>query len=166
MQEGDQVKDTIEAHQLIQEVIMKEEKKAHPMDSDFLFEELHKCHTENMDDIPDIPLSEMERLDDEMFAMLDEAELEDVMAMEEDEEDIFGLMYEAEIDEKYERMSSESNFTFAQNCRSAEGINLRNCVLLDSESTVHAFCNRNLVETVWTSDESMTLTTNAGEIGT
>ena len=145
---------------------MKEEEIAHPLDSDALFEKLHECHTKNMDDIPDIPLSEMERLDDEMFAMLDETELEDIMAMEEDDEDIFRPMYEVDIDEKYERMSSKSNFTFAQNCRSAEGINLRNCVLLDSESTVHAFCNRNLVERVWTSDDSMTLITNGGEIDT
>ena len=60
-----------------------------------------------------IPLSEMEILDDEMFAMLDETELEDIMAMEEDDEDIFRPMYEVDIDEKYERMSSKSNFTFA-----------------------------------------------------
>ena len=158
--EGDQVKDMTEAHYLIQEVIMKEEKKAHPLDSDTLFEKLHKCHTENMDDIPDIPLSEMERLNEEMFAMLDETELEDIMAMEEYDEDIFRPMYEVDIDEKYERMSSKSNFTFAQNCRSAEDINLRNCVLLNIESTVHAFCNRNLVERVWTLDDSMTLITN------
>ena len=104
----------------------------------------------------------MERLDDEMFAMLDETELEDIMAMDENDKDIFRPMYEVDIDEKYERMSSKSNFIFAQNCRSAEGINLRNCVLLDSESTVHAFCNRNLVERVWTSDDSMTLVTNGG----
>ena len=38
--------------------------------------------------------------------------------------------------------------------------------MLDSESTVHAFCNRNLVERVWTSEESMTLVTNGGEIDT
>ena len=46
-----------------------------------LFEKLHECHTKNMDDIPEIPLSELERLDDEMFAMLDETELEDIMAV-------------------------------------------------------------------------------------
>ena len=104
---------------------MKEEEKEHPLDSGFLFEKLHKCHTENMDDIPDIPLSEMERLDEEMFAMLDEAKLEDVIAMEEENENIFKPMYEVDIDEKYERMSCGSNFTFVQNYRSAKGINLR-----------------------------------------
>ena len=61
-----------------------------------------------MEDIPDIPLSEMERLDDEMFAALDAAELEDVMAMEEESEDIFRPMYEVEIDEKYERCPQNS----------------------------------------------------------
>ena len=145
---------------------MREEEKVHPLNSDSLFEKLHDCHTECMEDIPDIPLSEMERLDDEMFAALEAAELEDVMAMEEESEDIFRPMYEVDIDEKYERMSSESNFTFVQNCRSAEGINLRNCVLLDSESTVHAFCNRNLVERVWAASDSMTLVSNGGEITT
>ena len=145
---------------------MKEEEKANPLHSDVSFEKLHECHTKNMDDIPDIPLSEMERLDDEMFAMLDKAELEDIMAIEEFDEDIFKPINEVDIDEKYERMSSESNFTFAQNCRSAEGINLRNCVLLDSKSTVHAFCNRNLVEKVWKSEDSTTLVSNGGEIDT
>ena len=101
-----------------------------------------------------------------MFAILNEAEREDIMAMEEFDDDIFKPMDEVDIDEKYERMSIESNFTFAQNCRSTECINLRNCILLDSESTVHAFCNRNLVERVWTSDDSMTLVTNGGEIDT
>ena len=36
IQEGDQMNDTTEAHHLIQEVIMKEEEKAPPLDSDFL----------------------------------------------------------------------------------------------------------------------------------
>ena len=39
--EGDQVNDTTESHHLIQKVIMKEEEKAHPLDSDVLFEK--KC---------------------------------------------------------------------------------------------------------------------------
>lgn len=33
-----------------------------------------------------------------------------------------------------------------QNDRSAEGLNLRNCVLLDSEFSAHTFCNAELLE--------------------
>ena len=66
---------------------MKEEEKAHPLDSDVLFEKLHECHTKKVDDIPDIPLSENRRLDNKMFSMLDEADFEDIMAMEEFDED-------------------------------------------------------------------------------
>ena len=40
---------------------MKEEEKAHPLDSDVLFEKLHECHSKNMNEIPDIPLSDMEK---------------------------------------------------------------------------------------------------------
>ena len=101
-----------------------------------------------------------------MFSMLDEAELEDIMAMEEFDDDVFKPMNEVDIDEKYERMLCGSNFTFVQNCRSAEGINLKNCVLLDSESIIHVFCNRNLVEKVWKSENSVTLVSNGGEIDT
>ena len=39
-------------------------------------------------------------------------------------------------------------------------------MLLDSESTVHAFCNRNLVEKVWATSDDMTLISNGGEITT
>ena len=37
---------------------------------------------------------------------------------------------------------------FLQSDRSVEGPNLRNCVLLDSESSAHTFCNANLLETI------------------
>ena len=40
------------------------------------------------------------------------------------------------------------------------------CILLDSESTVHAFCNKNLVQKVWESSEPMTLHGNGGQVTT
>merc|ERR1712197_78514 len=53
-----------------------------------------------------------------------------------------------------------------QTDRSAVGLNLKNCVLLDSESTVHAFCNDSLLEKVWATDEVMTLLGNGGVMST
>ena len=35
----------------------------------------------------------------------------------------------------------ETGHCMTQSIRRAEDLNLRNCILLDSESTVHAFCN-------------------------
>ena len=55
----------------------------------------------------------------------------------------------------------EANIT--QSC--AE-LNLKCCVLLDNESTVHAFCNRDLVLRVFTTDKNMSLVTNGGVIVT
>ena len=63
-------------------------------------------------------------------------------------------------------MASSHNCTFVQNYRSAVGLNLRNCSVLDSESTVHDFCNRNLVEKVWESEDSMTIVSYGGEFCT
>ena len=36
-----------------------------------------------------------------------------------------------------------------QNVRRAKALDLRKCILLDSESTVQAFCNEKLVEEIW-----------------
>ena len=47
-------------------------------------------------------------------------------------------MPELDIDEKY-KTSMLPDFPFVHNYRSTDGPNLRNCVSLDSESTVHAF---------------------------
>ena len=57
-------------------------------------------------------------------------------------------------------------FCFLQSCRSAEGLELRNCVLLDSESSAHTFCNADLLETVWTGPGKLTLKSNGGEMTT
>ena len=53
-----------------------------------------------------------------------------------------------------------------QTDRSSAGLNLKNCVLLDSESTVHAFCNSNLLEDIWAQEEVMTLVGNGGTMTT
>ena len=81
-----------------------------------------------------------------MLSWTPKAELEEILAMEEDDENLCKPMNELNVDDKLERMATQPIFTFVQNYRSAEGLNLRNCVLLDSESTVCAFCNRNLLE--------------------
>ena len=46
-------------------------------------------------------------------------------------------------------------------------LNLRNCVLLDNESTVNALWNPNLVQKIFdTNDEEMTLVSNGGSLTT
>lgn len=55
---------------------------------------------------------------------------------------------------------------FMQHIKDASGLNLRNCILLDNESTVHAFCNKNLLEKVWATTEVMTLVGNGGKMTT
>ena len=47
-----------------------------------------------------------------------------------------------------------------QTDRISAGLNLMNCVLLDSESTVHAFRNSTLLENIWAQEEVMTLVGN------
>ena len=53
-----------------------------------------------------------------------------------------------------------------QTDRSSAGLNLKNCVLLDNEPTVHAFCNSNLLEDIWAQEEVMTLVGNGGTMTT
>ena len=55
---------------------------------------------------------------------------------------------------------------FMQHIKDSSGLNLRNCILLDNESTVHAFCNKNLLEKVWATTEVMTLVGNGGKMTT
>ena len=42
-----------------------------------------------------------------------------------------------------------------QTDRRSAGLNHKNYVLLDSESTVHEFCNSNLLEDIWAREEFM-----------
>ena len=50
----------------------------------------------------------------------------------------------------------------------SDKLNLRNCILLDNESTVHAFCNPRFVEKIFPAalGDEMTLLTNGGQITT
>ena len=45
-------------------------------------------------------------------------------------------------------------------------IDLKSCILLDSQSTVHAFCHPGLVERVWSCKDKMSMATNGGVIDT
>ena len=53
---------------------------------------------------------------------------------------------------------------FLQTDRSAEGLDLKQCVLLDSESSAHTFCNANLLENIWSEPEKLTLKGNGGDM--
>ena len=118
--EGDHVKDPTEAHCMIQEVIKREEEKSYPLDSDFIFKKLYECHTKEMDSMPDILLSGIDEMDNEMLRRIPKAELEEFLAIEVDYEDLCKPMNELDIDDKFERMATEPKFTFIQNCRSPE----------------------------------------------
>ena len=61
---------------------------------------------------------------------------------------------------------TDDEYTFVQDCRSAAGLDLTQCVLLDSESTVHAFCNRDLVSNIYHVEKPMNLVSNGGQITT
>ena len=80
--EGDAVEYTTEAYLLIQEVSMSEEEKAHPLNSDDCFDKLHEFHTKEMDSMPDILPSEIDEIDDEIFGMLANDDIDDIMVVE------------------------------------------------------------------------------------
>ena len=71
-----------------------------------------------------------------------------------------------DLDDQRNISSHHNGICLMQTDRSATGLNLRNCVLLDSESTVHAFCNSNLLEDIWAQEEVMTLVGNGGTMTT
>merc|ERR1712197_200784 len=55
---------------------------------------------------------------------------------------------------------------FHQSSNSDRPLDLRNCILLDNQSTVHAFCNANFVEDIWNSQCKMTLLGDGGKMST
>ena len=55
---------------------------------------------------------------------------------------------------------TDNGYAFVQDCKSAVGLDLTEGVFLDSESTVHAFCNRDLVNNIFHVDKSMNLVSN------
>ena len=61
---------------------------------------------------------------------------------------------------------TDDEYAFVQDCKSAVGLDLTQCVLLDSESTVHAFCNRDLVSKIYHVENPMNLVSNGGQITT
>ena len=62
-----------------------------------------------------------------------------------------------DLDDNRNISTHHNGICLMQTDRSAAGLNLKNCVLLDSESTVHAFCNSNLLEDIWAQEEVMIL---------
>ena len=81
--ESDIVQDSTEAHDLIQQSILELEWGAELHD-DELFEKLHECHKENqiemnIDEIPDISLDEMDRMDEELFGAIEKVDIDEIM---------------------------------------------------------------------------------------
>lgn len=50
--------------------------------------------------------------------------------------------------------------------RSVEGLELRNCVLLDSESCTYTICNADLLEITWSGPDKLTLRSNGEDMTT
>ena len=70
---------------------------------------------------------------------------------------------EAMNDDSDEEMGKEIvESCFFQTNKSAEGLDLKQCVLLDSESSAHTFCNANLLETTLSGRDKLTLKENGG----
>ena len=63
-------------------------------------------------------------------------------------------------------LDTDNEYAFVQDWKSAVGLDLTQCVLLDSESTVHAFCNRDLVSNIYHVEKPMNLVSNGGQITT
>ena len=55
---------------------------------------------------------------------------------------------------------------FLQTERSAEDINMKNCVQLDSESSAHTFCNDDVLEATWSGPDKLVLRGNGGDMTT
>ena len=88
-------------------------------------------------------------MDEDQLGLVEKADIDESMAVYQKNGDQQSKsLSELNVAEKYNRMSRSPDFAFVQNYRSADGINLRNYVLLDSESTVNAFYNKNFVEIV------------------
>ena len=69
-----------EAHHLIQEVIMGEEENVHALDDD-LCDKLHEWYTREMETImPDILLSDIDKMDDGIFGLIDIDDIDEIMA--------------------------------------------------------------------------------------
>ena len=66
-----------------------------------------------------------------------------------DDDECMTEVKDPDLDDQRNISSHHNGICLMQTDRSATGLNLKNCVLLDSQSTVHAFCNSNLLEDIW-----------------
>ena len=57
---------------------------------------------------------------------------------------------------------TDSEYAFVQDCKSADGLDHTTCVLLDSESTVYAFCKK-IVNNIFHVEKPMKLVSNRGQ---
>ena len=95
----------------------------------------------------------------------DDVETEEIDPDNKDDEDMIELK-DPDLSDQKDISVHHNGMCLMQTDRSSAGLNLKNCVLLDSESTVHAFCNSNLLEDIWAQEEVMTLVGNGGTMTT
>ena len=69
-----------------------------------------------------------------------------------DDEDMIEVKH-LDLNDQKDISVHHNGMCLIQTDRSSAGLNLKNCVLLDSESTVHAFCNSNLLDDIWAREE-------------
>lgn len=132
-----------------------------------MFKELNEIHnthmesyekTKSFEGMPEVLLSDIDRLDKEMYQAWQMSKLNIS-----NNDDVGGKYSKAPISKLLEcgDISSDikgvKGFTLIQNQCNRNAMDLRTCVLLDSQSTVHAFCNSDLVTDVWEVPEVRTL---------
>ena len=102
----------------------------------------------------DLVLEELLDPKDDIMEKLDGLEIEPISIKERKPSIDYGSLLKLSWDESDRKLHiSDDQDTYEtsmfQTERSSEGLDLKTCVLLDSGSTVHAFCNKNLLEKIW-----------------
>ena len=122
-------------------------------------------------DEDDLMLEELLDPKEDVAEKLDNLEIEPISIKQRKSSIDYSNLIKLSWDETDKKLHiSENQDTYETNMfqteRSSEGLDLKTCVLLDSGSTVHAFCNKNLLEKIWKAPRNMTLTGNGGSITT
>ena len=72
----------------------------------------------------------------------------------------------AAVDGENEDRGGATGFGFCNITNTDSDLDLREMILLDNQSTVDLFCNKNLVQQIWESNNSITVESNGGLLTT
>ena len=70
------------------------------------------------------------------------------------------------LEGKKDMLVHHTSICLVKTNRGVSGLNWKNCVLLESKSKVHTFCNCNLLQNILAQEEVMTLAGNGGTMTT